>query len=256
MKSAISNVHLHPEALSKCYSSSALTFYPFLQGFASNSFVLYKYIWRFLTSSIAKTAELNHVKNSFSSHSLSFLPSSLCTSHLLSLYNLENPPVNGGAIAHVQQAAANETNRITGYMCSGEMRAFHTDEFNSATSVMFWSFSLPSLLSTLSSLSARWILQGYGLLADPMPSASHPVISLKRSVCICHFWSWSTAETWSNSTIANPFIRSLCRRPLLDIDCPPSKYWGSNCSWTKADRGWGVVINKHWLMGQNHSWFL
>lgn len=149
-------------------------------------------------------------------------------------------PESDSQIAPMQQAAANETSRGTGCMCSAEMRTFYTDELNSAISFVFWSFSLPSSLSTLSSLSARWILQGYGPLADPMPSASGPVISLKRSVCACHCWSWSTAEAWSDLMIANPSTGSLCRSPLLDIDCPPPKYQGSNWSWTRIDRGYGV----------------
>lgn len=65
-ESDISNVHLHPAALSKSSSSSPFIFYPFLLGFASNSFVLHKDIGRrFATSSIAKTAKLRYIKNFF-----------------------------------------------------------------------------------------------------------------------------------------------------------------------------------------------
>lgn len=148
-------------------------------------------------------------------------------------------PQSDSRIVPMQQAAANETSRGAGCMCSGETRTFYTDQLNSTTSFMFWSFSLPSLLSTLSSLSTRWTLQGCGPLADPMLSASRPVISLKRSGCACHCWSWSTAEAWSDSMIANPSTGSPRRSPLLDIDCPPPKFQGSNCSWTRVDRGWG-----------------
>ena len=151
-------------------------------------------------------------------------------------------PESGSQVAPMQQAAANETSRGTGCMCSGERKAFYTDELNSGTSFVFWSFLL---LSLLSSLSARWILQGFGPLADPMSSASHPVISLKSSVCACHCWPWSTAEAWSDSKAANPSAGSLWRSPLLDIDCPPPKYQGSNWSWTRVNRGceWGSLTS-------------
>lgn len=66
IESDISNGHLHPAGLLKSFSSSAFTFYPFLLGFASNSFVLYKDIQRrFVTSRIAKTGKLHYIKNFF-----------------------------------------------------------------------------------------------------------------------------------------------------------------------------------------------
>lgn len=111
-ESDISNVHLHPGALSKSFSSSAFTFYLFLLGFASYHFYpLQGYSEKVCNFSIEKTAKLHSII--FFSHSLSFLSNSLCTSHFLSLYNVENSRVKGGAIANAARIRLTNTSHRT-----------------------------------------------------------------------------------------------------------------------------------------------
>lgn len=110
-ESAISEVHLHPLALWKAFSSSAYTFYPFLLNFASNSVVFYKDIQRsFITSSIAKPAKLHYIKIFFLL--TPSLVDSLCASHFSSLYNLENPQVSGGAIANAARVRFTNSSHV------------------------------------------------------------------------------------------------------------------------------------------------
>lgn len=100
-ESDISNVHLNPAALTKSFSSSAFAFCPFLLDFVSNSFVLYKDVWRrFVNATIAKTAKLHCIKIFFLLTPSLLFPVLSVLVIFLSLYNLENPQVNGESTAN------------------------------------------------------------------------------------------------------------------------------------------------------------